>query len=156
VLLGQAGKGVQANALALSSRQAFLDGDFQTGLEDAEQALALFAELGDTRRNTEIEIYMQVCQEVLTLRGEVDRIQEEASPLDPIRTEQLIRIGQRLSELGDSEGISQVQFALMLLGIGGQKVVKWVTIVGIAICTFIIVRRLLAALRREVSAEDLL
>ncbi len=140
----------------MSSRQAILNGNFQSGLDDAEQALALYAELGDSRRNTEIEIYRQVCQEVLVLRGEVEKIQDDATPLDPIRTEQLIRIGQRLSELGDSDGTQKVQFALMLLGIGSQEIVQWVTIVGIAICAFFIYRRLRAALRREVGAEDLL
>ena len=155
-LLLRADKGIQAGALALSARQAVLNGNFQSGLENADQALALYAELGDTRRNSEIEIYRQVCQEVLLLRGEVEKIQEDATPLDPIGTEQLIRIGQRLGELGDSDGTKQVQLALMLLGIGSQEIVQWVTIVGIAICAFIIVRRLLAALRREVGAEDLL
>jgi hypothetical protein len=155
-LLEKAGTGVQAGDLALAARQAVLDGEFETGLESAEQSLALYAQLGDTRRNTEIEIYRQVCNEVLLLRGEVDKISGDAAPLDPIRTDQLIRIGQRLSELGDSDGIQKVQLALLLLGVSQQKIVTWVTVIGILICALLIGRRLWAAVRRDYRVEELL
>jgi hypothetical protein len=155
-LLEQAGKGVEAATLALEARQAVLEGDFQTGLDSADRSLLLYHQLGNTSRDAEIQLYYQISEEVILLRAEVEKIRGNAAPLDPVRTEQLIIIGQRLSELGDSEGTRQVQVALLLMGVGQQNIVRWVTVFGIIISAFLIWRRFWAAVRRDDSLGDLL
>ncbi|MBN2045157.1 MAG: hypothetical protein JW757_09075 [Anaerolineales bacterium] len=155
-LLEKAGVGVEASALALAARQSILDGDFQTGLGYADRSLQLYQQLGDTRRETEIELYRQICTEVLALRAEVEKISGNAAPLDPVRTEQLILIGQRLAELGDREGTQQVRLALLLLGIGQQNIIRWVTVIGVLLSAFLIWRRFWAALRQDYGLGDLL
>ena len=150
VLLAQAGKGVQAGQLALEARQAILDADYQAGLAKADQALALYAELGDTRRVAEIELYRQINEEVLDLRAELDRLKGGVAPLDPIKTERLVEIGRRLAELGDQDGSEEVQIALLLLGAGQRALVKWVTVIGLLICGIIIWRRI-RGVKRDTS-----
>ncbi len=141
LLLQQAEMGIEAGQLALESRQAILEGDYQAGRVKADQALALYAQLGDTRRVQEVELYRQINTEVLELRAELDRLRGGVAPLDPIKTERLVEIGRRLAELGDMEGSEEVQAALLLLGAGQRALVEWVTVIGLLICVFIIWRR---------------
>ncbi len=140
-LLNRATIGVDAGNLALESRQAILNGDYYDGWTKAEQALALYGQLGDTRRVTELEAYRNISEEVLSLRDEMEKLSGGVAPLDPLKTERLVEIGRRLSELGDEQGTGEVQVALLLLGVGQQAMIKWVTIIGLVICVFIIWRR---------------
>lgn len=150
LLLERAGMGFQAGQLTLESRQAILDGDYQAGQMKAGQALALYSELGDTRRVSEVELYRQINTEVLELRTELDRLKGGVAPLDPIKTERLVDIGRRLAELGDTEGSEEVQIALLLLGAGQRKLVEWVTVIGLLICAVIIWRRV-RGVKRDTS-----
>ena len=140
-LFAKAQFGKEASKLALDARQAILDSDYFRGYNSAEQALGLYAQLGDSRRNAEIEAYRDICSEVLTLRAEMETLRGVGTPLDPVRTQRIIAIGQRLAELGDSEGANQVQIALLLLGAGQQVLVNWVTVVGLFVCVYLIWRR---------------
>jgi hypothetical protein len=112
----------------------------------------LYRQLGDTRRIAEIETYRDICAEVLTLRAELDSLRGVGTPLDPLRTQRIVTIGQRLAQLGDSEGANQVQIALLLLGAGQQNFVNWVTVVGLVICIYLIWRRV-AYVRKHLSSK---
>ena len=140
-LFAKAQFGKEASRLALDARQAILDSDYVRGYNSAEQALGIYGQLGDARRNAEIEAYRDICSEVLTLRAELETLRGVGTPLDPVRTQKIITIGQRLAELGDSEGANQVQIALLLLGAGQQVLVNWITVVGLIVCVYLIWRR---------------
>lgn len=140
-LIEKARVGKEAAILALDARQAILDMDYLRGLTRAEQALELYRQLGDFRRNAEVEAYREICSEVLALRAELDSLRGVGTPLDPLRTQKIITIGRRLAELGDSEGANQVQIALLLLGANQQVFVQWVTVVGLLVCVYLIWRR---------------
>ena len=104
-LLAKAQKGVKASDLALKSRQAILDGEYLEGYDNANQALQLYNELGDNRRISEVESYQNISLEVLTLREEVEGLSDKSALFDPVKTQRLASIGQRLSELGDKEDV---------------------------------------------------
>lgn len=151
-LFAKAQVGKEAAKMALDARQAILDLDYVRGHRSAEQALMLYRQLGDTRRIAEIETYRDICAEVLTLRAELDSLRGIGTPLDPLRTQRIVTIGQRLAQLGDSEGANQVQIALLLLGTGQQNFVNWVTVVGLVICIYLIWRRV-AYVRKHLSSK---
>ena len=137
-LLAKAQKGVKASDLALKSRQAILDGEYLEGYDNANQALQLYNELGDNRRISEVESYQNISLEVLTLREEVEGLSDKSALFDPVKTQRLASIGQRLSELGDKEGVRQVQVSLIIGNSGQEKVVGGLTIVGIIISLVIL------------------
>ncbi len=137
-LLSKAQKGVKASDLALKSRQAILDGEYLEGYDNADQALQFYNELGDNRRISEVESYQNISLEVLTLREEIAGLSDRSALFDPVKTQRLATIGQRLSELGDKEGVRQVQVALIIGNSGQKKVVSGLTIVGIIISSVIL------------------
>ncbi len=141
-LLSRAEIGIKAGILALESRQAILSLDYSLGYRKAEEALSLYRQLDDSRRIGEVETYINLSTEVLTLREELDLLRGVGSPLDPIRTQRIVAIGRRLNELGDSEGANQVQIALLLLGSGLQVVVQTITVIGLMVCVYLIWRRI--------------
>jgi hypothetical protein len=141
-LLAQAEKGASAAELASESRQAILAGDYRRGYSKAEQGLALYAQLDDSRRTAELETYLDICREVLSLRSELEQLRGVGTPLDPVRTNRIISIGRRLNELGDKDGANEVQIVLLLLGTGQQVLVQWTTVIGLLVCIYLIWRRI--------------
>jgi len=144
--------GKEAARLTLDARQAILESEYRRGQISAEQALALYQQLGDFRRISEVEAYRDICAEVLALRAELNSLRGSGTPLDPLRTQKIISIGRRLAELGDSQGANQVQLALLLLGEGQKVFVQSVTVVGLLVCVFLIWRRV-NFVRNHLSSE---
>lgn len=153
----QAGSGVRAGMLALEARQAILDGDYAAALSKADESLDLYHQLGDTRRVEEVEAYLTMASEVVQLRAELDEARGGGLPFfNPIRAEQIVRIGQQLAALGDAEGTREVQIALLMMGKGLRAIVTIIGFVGIGICIYLIVRRILSWGRTSRGWGDLL
>ncbi len=144
-LLLTAEQGTEAGQLAAEARQAIVSGDFQSAQGKATEALRLYQTLGDDRRTEEVSLYLQIATEVVGLRSEIDRLSGGAVALDPIRTERLVQIGKRLSQLGDRDGTRQVQLALLLLGAGRQRVIEGLAAVGVVISALLVYRRIRTA-----------
>ena len=155
-LLSRAEKGASAAELALESRQAILAGDYNLGYSKAEQGLSLYSQLDDSRRIAELETYLDICGEVLSLRAEMEQLRGVGTPLDPVRTNRIISIGRRLNELGDKDGANEVQIVLLLLGAGQQVLVQWTTVIGLLVCIYLIWRRILSVRRNYSSRVNLL
>jgi hypothetical protein len=155
-LLRIANQGVMAGSLTLEARQAILDGNYAACIEKAEQAISIYNQLGDTRRISELEVYRDTAFEILTLRAELDSLKGFDTPLDPQKTQRILRIGRRLSELGDAEGVQDVQVTMILLSTGQRYFVEWTTIIGLLICVFIIYRRVRALFRKQPPEVNLL
>lgn len=155
-LLAQAQKGASAAELALESRQAIIAGDYSLGYSKAEQGLALYSQLDDSRRIAELDAYLDICKEVLSLRSELERLRGVGTPLDPVRTNRIISIGRRLNELGDKEGANEVQIILLLLGAGQQVFVQWTTVIGLLVCVYLIWRRIIFVRRNYSTKVNLL
>lgn len=151
-LLDQANSGVMAGNLALEARQAILSGDYLDAYNYAQEAQERYQLLNDTRRQGEIEVYLNLSKEVLTLREELVLLRGDGSPLDPVRSQRIVEIGRRLSELGDKDGTRQAQLAFLLLGTSHQSFVQWVAGIGIFICILILWLRI-RAVRNQPKTE---
>jgi hypothetical protein len=147
-----ANHGVLAGNLTLEARQAILSGNYAECIEKAEQAISIYNQLGDGRRISELEVYSSTALEILTLRTELVSLKGFDAPLDPQKTQRILQIGQRLSELGDAEGVKEVQLTLILLSTGQRYFVEWTTVIGLLVCVYLIYRRL-RDLRQEKPPE---
>lgn len=156
LLLEAAKMGLQADSLTAQSRQAILSGDYSSSLTYAEQALRIFDQLGDTRKVDEIHVYRNISLEVITLRQELEMLKGSNAPLDSSRTERIVQIGRRLSQLGDKDGVAQVQITLLVLGSGQQNFIEWVAVVGLLVCVFIIWRRIRSLNKRHAPEAEIL
>lgn len=156
VLLEQANSGEQAANLALEARQALLAGDYINAYTYAQEAQTRYQQLGDTRRDEEIGLYLSLATEVLTLREELVLLRGDGSPLDPVRSQRIAEIGRRLSELGDKDGMRQAQMAFLLLGTSHHDFVTWVTVIGLLACVFLIWRRVHAVRNNKGNEVQLL
>jgi len=151
-----ANQGVLAGNLTLEARQAILEGDYTNCIEKAEQAISIYNQLGDGRRINELEIYRDTAFEILTLRAEMESLKGFDTPLDPQKTQRMLQIGQRLSELGDEQGVKEVQKTMILLSTGQRYFVEWITVIGLLVCVFLIYRRIRGLLRKKPPEVNLL
>lgn len=155
-LLEQAESGVLAGNLTLEARQAILSGDYVNAYSYAQEAQERYARLNDTRREEEITVYLNLAKEVLTLREELVLLRGDGSPLDPVRSQRIVEIGRRLSELGDQDGTRQAQLAFLLLGTSHRNFVMWVTVIGLLVCLLIVGLRIRALRNRPKNEVPLL
>lgn len=151
-----ANQGVAAGNLTLGARQAILAGDYSSCIEKAEEAISIYNQLEDTRRIHELEVYRDTALEILTLRNELEGLKGFDTPFDAQKASRILRIGQRLSELGDSEGVREVQVTMILLSTGQRHFVEWITIIGLLVCVYLIYRRLRDLLRKKPPEVNLL
>jgi hypothetical protein len=155
-LFGQAEMGMKAGELTLQSRQALLAGKYVESFTTAEEALKLYDQLGDTRRKSELEIYMTVAKEVLDLRAGLEVISEQGIGINPLKNQEIFDIGQRLLELGDLEGVSQAERIMLLLGASRNTFFRVVVLVFVMVSLGLIARRILSLRRPTPPEADLL
>jgi hypothetical protein len=155
-LLDQAKMGAKASELTLQARQTLLAGKYVESYTAAEEALALYGQLGDTRRNSELEIYMAVAKEVLDLRAGLDVISEEGIGINPLKSKEVFDIGQRLLELGDLEGVSQAERIMMLLGASRNTFFRAAVLIFVLVSLGLIARRILSLRKPTPPEADLL
>ena len=146
--------GIEAGAVASQARQAIVFGEFEKGIELSNQALDLYAQLGDNRKNEELENFLAISNEVLELRKEVASI--EGDIINPIVPKRLANIGERLSELGDQQGFSLVNVALAAIISGQRLVLNCFSFIGILIVGFLLWRRVRSVKQSAPPESDLL
>ena len=140
--------------MASQARQAIVFGEFEKGIELSNQALDLYAQLGDNRKNEELENFLAISNEVLELRKEVASI--EGDIINPIVPKRLANIGERLSELGDQQGFSLVNVALAAIISGQRLVLNCFSFIGILIVGFLLWRRVRSVKQSAPPESDLL
>lgn len=155
VLLNLAEIGIEAGALAGEARQAIISGDYQRALITAESSLGLFAQLGDQTRFEEISVYSQTAQEVLDLRIELQELSQKDSLTDPTVMRDLERVGGRLAELGDVEGVQQTQEAIIIVSEKERYLTWGLGGLGIVLVLVLLLRQVLG-FRKDSQQEALL
>ncbi len=138
-LLAIAQSGQEAGALVAVTRQAIQEGGYELAIQLAQLAAETYEALGDTRRLEEVELYRAWAQEVLDLREEVAALQKDIQLTTP--TGRLLEIGQRLNELGDTEGVHTVNQALAEIASQKRTLFQAVSSIGILVCVALIWRR---------------
>jgi hypothetical protein len=110
VLQEQAKTGQNASALVLQARQALQNKEYEKSTQLADQAQAIFDQLGDRRRINELDSYRIWVKEVLTLQAEMDKLKKELSDGgDPVISfDRMIVVSQRLFELGETQARDEV------------------------------------------------
>lgn len=104
-LLGRAKSGQEASALVVQARQALLNRQYEISIQLSDQAQAIFAQLGDTRRINELNGYRDRAMEVLSLDNTINLLLQEYHPEngDSATLNEMIQISQRLAELGEPQ-----------------------------------------------------
>ena len=153
-LLAKSQLGIEAGAVASQARQAIVSGEFEKGIELSNQALNLYAQLGDTRKNDELNNFIAISTEVLELRNEVASI--ESNIINPTVSKRLSNIGERLKELGDQQGFSLVNVALAAIIAGQRLVLNCISFIGILIVLFLLWRRIRSIKHSNPPEADLL
>lgn len=112
-LLQRALDGQAAGALVQQARQALLEQQYQRAVALSDQAAAIYSRLGDARRREELAAYRSWANEVLSLRMELEDLQEQAGA-DPasVSTARLAEVGSRLGSLGDRDGLDRARAAV--------------------------------------------
>jgi hypothetical protein len=111
LLLQMARKGQEADALMAQSRQSFYSGDYPSSLALLVQAERKYGQIGNLYRLDELYAYRDQVHKVLRLHAELAHMQ------GLVRTHwntlslsaQLVSLGSRLSDLGDTHGHAQVR-----------------------------------------------
>ena len=147
-------QGVLAGTLTFEARQALLDGNYSDSIEKSEDAITIYTQLNDSRRIGELETYRDMAFEILTLRTELESLRGIDTPLDPQKTQRILQIGQRLSELGDAEGVRDVQVTMILLSTGQRYFVEWTTIIGLLVCIVLVYRRIRDLFRKKTAGGE--
>ncbi|MFQ5617247.1 MAG: hypothetical protein ACE5GO_12415 [Anaerolineales bacterium] len=125
--------GLEADALARQSRQAYLEGDYPTAVDFAVQAKDKYAEIGDARNLEALDAYRSQAQEVIDLHAELAEIQAGIKGTGGAHhTGRLTEIGLRLGELGDQEGHDQATQTLKTLEASNQSQAVRVGLIGAA------------------------
>lgn len=107
-LLDRAESGLEGEALLVQARQALLDGRYAESLVLAQQASGKFNELDNEDRRREVEEFIGWASDVLSLRAEIVYWSERTGIWSIVAIPRLIAIRDKLSELGDSEGVTTV------------------------------------------------
>jgi hypothetical protein len=155
-LLADAEMGAEAGELTMQARNALFSGRYVESYTSAELAMAHYSQLGDDRRMFELQAYMVIAKEVLDLRAGLEVIREQGIGISPFRSQKVFEIGQRLLQLGDSEGVDQAEMILFVLGAGQNTYFQFLISVVVLISTGLIIRRILSH-RKEIPPEaDLL
>lgn len=139
-LLNQSQLGIKAGALVGDARQALLSGEYQECIDLSTQALGIYNQLGDQRRLGELELYVSVAEEILSLRGEVEEIRKDVPY--PGEVKRLVDIGKRLGELGDQQGASAVEVALAVITASQRKFIELIFGIGVVIIILLLMRRI--------------
>jgi hypothetical protein len=155
-LLAQAELGAEAGELTEQSRHMLLSGRYLESYTSAELALEYYSQLGDTRRVTELQAYMAVAKEILDLRAGLEVIRDQGIGINPLKSQEVFEIGQRLMELGDGEGVQQAETILFILGPGHNTFFQFIISVVVLVSTGLIARRVLTYRKRNPPEVDLL
>lgn len=139
-LLLQAESGLQASNLLAQSRQTLQSGDYPLAIALANQAETIYAQLGSTHRQEEIDTYRAWATEVLQLRAELDQIRNGGPLANAIAPLRLGVIGNRLAELGDAEGAEQALFALESRAAQRNTLIAVAGLIGGLVCVFLLWR----------------
>jgi hypothetical protein len=153
-LLERSQKGIQAGAFVGEARQALIAGEYQRCVDISNQALGFYEQLGDNRRISEIEAYITVAQEVLDLRREVEQMKLDVPY--PAQVERLIKIGHRLSELGDGQGVTETEISLATITGGQRKLTDFFFAGGGLMILVLLIRRFFVIKRAPPPEADLL
>jgi hypothetical protein len=132
--------GVQAGVLVADARQSLIAGEYQQTIDLTTQASGIYKQLGDERRLGELEVYISIAQEVLSLRNDIEEIKPNVPY--PGEVQRLIEISKRLSELGDQQGVSAAEIALTLITAGQRKFVELIFWGGALIILILLLRRI--------------
>lgn len=115
-------RGQEASALVLQARQALQSRQYEQSTQLADQAQLIFDQLGDQRRNAELDSYRAWAQEVQALQTELDHLLQEyqANGETSSSLDRMIEVSQRLAELGETQarenmtGIIQEEETMLL------------------------------------------
>lgn len=139
----QARIGLEAGVLASQAREAILQGRYGESIGLANQAIEKFKQIGNASRIPELEAYAQIGREVVSLRAEVEVLEEGNNPFNPTISRRLWEIAQRLSVLGDTEGLTKVSVAFNLVSGGQRLMLDLIALVGVLVCVILIGRRVI-------------
>lgn len=132
--------GIQAGVLVADARRSLVAGEYQQCIDLSTQALGIYKQLEDERRLGELRVYISIAQEILTLRNEVEEIKQNVTY--PGEVQRLIEISERLSELGDQQGVSAAEIALTLITAGQRKFVELIFWGGAVVILILLLRRI--------------
>lgn len=107
-----AAAGLQADALARQSWQAYQEGAFAAAADFAAQALETYALLGDARNQETLAAIQSRAGEILALRADLAALQTRPPPAAAPR---LLEIASRLGQLGDAEGQQAAELLIVRL-----------------------------------------
>jgi hypothetical protein len=99
---------------------------------------------------------MAVAKEVLDLRAGLEVISEQGIGINPLRSQEVFDIGQRLLELGDLEGVGQAERIMLLLGASRNTFFRVVVLVFVLVSLGLIARRILGLREPPPPEADLL
>ncbi|MBN2501015.1 MAG: hypothetical protein JXB38_09585 [Anaerolineales bacterium] len=144
--------GREAGALTGQARQALQNAEYQNAIALANEAESLYRQIEDERRLDELAEYRVWAQEVLDLRAEAAALQESRGIFNLIALRRLQVIGQRLGELGDAEGVRQVEASLGVLT-QSQRLLIQVTIFVVIFMVLGLTLMLFFFLRKPAAPE---
>ena len=137
--------GLEADALARQSRQAYQESDYPAAADFAAQALGNYAPLNDTRNQETLLTIQSRAEEILTLRAELDTLQ---TGLTPAASSRLLEIAPRLGELGDTEGQAQADQLIIQITRQRQDQAITVAVAGAGIGLVLLILRIALTKRR--------
>ena len=141
--------GLEGDALARLARQAYLEADFEAAAGFARAAQEKYDGVGDSRNQAAlIQIAVQA-EEVLELRAELMRIQEDQGGSAGIsRSARLIEIGSRLAVLNDQAGVTQVSELLARINSERKLQATWISITAAVLGIGILFHRITLSRRK--------
>ncbi len=137
--------GLQADALARQSRQAYLEGDYPAAIELARQAGEKYAALDDARNLQALDTIVGQAEEILALRAELAEMQSALESSGSPPPQPLIEIGSRLSELGDTQGRDQAASLLAAIRQKRQTQAGYLALGGLLLALLLLAHRILLA-----------
>lgn len=122
-LLEEAKIGQEASILVSESRQALQSKDYSRSIDLATQAEDKFQEIGNNPLENEISAYKSLSEEILSLKAQLqDLLSKKDQPdVQPPKVDEMIRIGNRLAQLGDDEDYQLVKQYLRDLEIKSKE-----------------------------------
>jgi hypothetical protein len=155
-LLAQAQFGQSATVKMESARKALLDGDFDASLAFAEEAAAIYGQLGGNQRQDELNAYIDWSTRVLTLRAELAQLADQGAVANPIAPRRIAEIGEELGKLGDAEGVGAAQVALGIVSERARGIQFGITVAGVLLALYLLARRLLKMFQKAPPEANLI
>jgi hypothetical protein len=133
-------RGLQADALARQSRQAYLEGDFDAAKSFSAEAIQKYIALSDLRNLESLLIIEKQSEEIIELHKELDSIQTKTPSLNA--GPRLNEIGARFQQLGDTSGAQRADDAITNLNALKQRIAFTIAIAGSILAMIIVFFRL--------------